>query len=102
MMNSKDMKINTALAVLVIGTMMISLVSAGTPTPPANFDGPLHIDGSPAPAGTEVRAFVETLDVTENNTIPVAHVTTIAGEYGSGLGNLEADCQNDDVSTLAW
>lgn len=100
MMNSKDMKINTALAVLVIGTMMISLVSAGTPTPPANFDGPLHIDGSPAPAGTEVRAFVGTLDVTENNTIPVAHVTTIAGEYGSGLGNLEADCQNDDVLTF--
>lgn len=100
MKSSRKVLTNTALMVLVIGSMIISLVSAGTPTPPHNFQGTLYIDGSPAPAGTEIRAFVGTTDVTKNATSPVPYFSTVVGEYGSGFSNLEVDCVNDDVITF--
>jgi hypothetical protein len=101
MKSSGNPFVNTALVVLVIGSMIFSLAVADSPAPPHNFLGTMTVDGSPAPVGSQIKAMVGSQDVTGNRTDPVTFLTESLGSYGIGIDpNLEADCENGEIVTF--
>jgi hypothetical protein len=99
MKNSKNIMINTAFTVLVIGSLVVSLAGADSPSPPHGFYGSLYIDSSPAPAGTNIQAWVGAEDRTFNGPFQ----TTLPGAYGGPLGTdvkLLVDCETGETITF--
>jgi len=92
MKSSGNMIINAIFIVFVIGGIMVSLVVADSPSPPHNFHGSLLINGGSASVDTEVKAMVNDVDSTYDG----PYFTTVLGEYGSGLGRLQVDCETGD------
>jgi len=99
MKGSKNMMISTALSVLLIGSIVASLAGADSPSPPHGFYGSLYIDGSPAPAGTGIQAWVGGEDSTFNGPFQ----TTLPGAYGGPLGTdtkLLVECETGETITF--
>lgn len=77
---------------MILIASVVSLASAGSPTPPMAVYGALTIDGSPAAAGTIVVGYANDVD----KTVDSPHVTGTAGEYGY----LQIDCTDGEALTF--